>query len=84
MISVQDWGSGIRLQELDKVFDRFYQANSELGQKRSGAGLGLAICKRLVEAHGGRIWAESEPGQGSTFHSSCHCRLKRRSDHGQP
>ena len=65
---VHDEGIGISPQELDKIFERFYQASSSAQtHKAGGVGLGLAICKGIIEAHGGRIWAESEPGRGSTF-----------------
>jgi signal transduction histidine kinase len=62
--SVADTGSGIPGHQLEAVFERFWQARSE---DRRGMGLGLYISKGIVEAHGGRIWAESQPGQGSTF-----------------
>jgi PAS domain S-box-containing protein len=63
LISVQDFGSGIDPEHMPHLFDRFYRANT----RSSGLGLGLYISRILVEAHGGRIWAESRPGQGSTF-----------------
>ena len=63
-LSVSDTGPGIAPGELERVFDRFWQARSA---RRAGAGLGLAIARGIVEAHGGRLWAESEPGEGSTF-----------------
>jgi signal transduction histidine kinase len=68
IVSVQDQGIGISPQEIDKVFDRFYQAASGLCQKPAGAGLGLTLCKHMIEAHGGRIWVESRPWEGSTFY----------------
>jgi signal transduction histidine kinase/ActR/RegA family two-component response regulator len=61
---VRDTGPGIAEEHLPRVFDRFYQAHAS---DRRGAGLGLAICKAIVEAHGGRIWAESPPGKGAAF-----------------
>lgn len=61
--AVADSGRGIPAEYLSRLFDRFWQA---AGQRR-GAGLGLAIAKGIVETHGGRIWVESVPGQGSTF-----------------
>jgi PAS domain S-box-containing protein len=65
LFSVSDTGSGIDPEHLPHVFDRFWQARREGGRK--GLGLGLAIARGVVEAHGGRIWAESVPGEGSTF-----------------
>jgi signal transduction histidine kinase len=67
VISVRDEGIGIAPQDLARVFDRFHRVDSDVGRKVGGSGLGLAICRGIVEAHAGRIWAESEPGQGSTF-----------------
>ncbi len=64
--SVIDTGAGIPADELPMLFDRFYQTQDNT-QKRKGLGLGLAICKGLVAAHGGRIWVESLPGVGSAF-----------------
>jgi signal transduction histidine kinase len=64
-ISVEDSGRGIAPEHLPHVFDRFWRADREA---RTGAGLGLAIAKGIVEAHGGRIWAESTLGRGTTIH----------------
>lgn len=67
VISVADEGLGIPAGELDKLFQRFYQANDGSMARRWGIGLGLYLCKTYVEAMGGEIWAESELGKGSTF-----------------
>ena len=67
-ISVTDQGMGIFPEDREKVFERMYRIEQRLNPELKGAGLGLAICKGLVEAHGGRIWVESEVGQGSTFY----------------
>jgi len=58
---------GIAEDELEQVFDKFYRANNKLTRATSGAGLGLYICKAIVEAHGGHIRARSTPGKGSNF-----------------
>ncbi len=63
---VVDRGMGIPKAELERIFEKFVQVSSP--GKRRGTGLGLAFCRLAVEAHGGRIWAESEEGKGSTFH----------------
>jgi PAS domain S-box-containing protein len=65
LFSVTDTGRGIDSNHLPRVFDRFWQARKE--DRRHGAGLGLPIVKGIVEAHGGSIWVQSSPGQGSTF-----------------
>jgi signal transduction histidine kinase/CheY-like chemotaxis protein len=64
---VKDTGTGIVKQDLKKIFSRFWKNDSQDEEFSTGAGLGLAICKRLSEALGGRIWVESKPGVGSTF-----------------
>jgi signal transduction histidine kinase len=64
--SITDHGPGIDPQELPHIFDRFYRARIAAHQP-GGLGLGLSITKLLIEAQGGKIWAESMPGEGSTF-----------------
>lgn len=64
VFSVADSGSGIDPEDLPHIFDRFWQARHA---RAAGAGLGLAICRGIVQAHGGELWATSEPGNGSTF-----------------
>ncbi len=66
-IEVADTGSGIAAEHLPRVFDRFYRADPARARETGGAGLGLSIVKQLVEAQGGRVFVESEPGRGSTF-----------------
>ncbi len=67
-ISVTDTGPGIPADKLSYLFEEFYQVDLSLRRSRQGAGLGLAISKRFVEMHGGRIWAESVEGHGATFY----------------
>jgi signal transduction histidine kinase len=67
-VSVKDQGEGISKEYLNRVFEKFVQVESAQTRKRTGKGLGLTFCKMAVEAHGGRIWVESEVGKGSTFY----------------
>jgi len=67
ILSVTDAGSGIPPELHAKVFERFFQGCSLQNGRRKGTGLGLAICQGIIEAHGGRIWVESQPGQGARF-----------------
>jgi len=66
-IEVKDSGIGIREEHRDKVFEKFYQVDSSASREFGGTGLGLDICKTIVEKHGGRIWCESSPPIGTTF-----------------
>lgn len=66
-IAVTDSGEGIATEDLPRVFDRFWRPDSSRSRAEGGAGLGLAIARSLVEAHGGHIWVESTPGQGAQF-----------------
>lgn len=66
LISINDQGSGIPPEELTNIFDRMYRIEQRLYSGVDGLGLGLYICRRLIEAHGGHIWVESKLGQGST------------------
>ncbi len=61
-VTVNDTGPGLDATMLDHIFDTFYTT------KKSGMGLGLAISRSIVEAHGGQLWAETTPGAGATFH----------------
>ena len=68
IVSVKDTGIGIPPEKVEVIFDRFTQVDSSTTRKLGGTGLGLTISKQLVEMMGGRIWVESEQGQGSTFY----------------
>ena len=88
VISLIDTGIGIAKGSLAQVFDKFKQVGETLTDKPKGTGLGLPICKQIVEHHGGRIWVESEIGRGSTFsfsipfieHSTSELKSKRTGD----
>ncbi len=67
MVEVRDTGIGISADSLDRIFTKFYRAPHTAGEQPEGSGLGLYIARQIIEAHGGRIWAESALGQGSTF-----------------
>jgi GAF domain-containing protein len=66
-VSVRDTGPGISAADQAKLFQEFQQADNAITKKKGGTGLGLAISKRIIEMHGGKIWVESQAGQGSTF-----------------
>ena len=89
--TVRDTGVGIPADALPRVFERFYQVDSSMRRAYGGTGLGLSISKSLAEMMGGRVWAESVPGAGSTFHLELPFRttretppMRRLSDHGFP
>lgn len=67
VLYVADQGIGIPRSELPHIFDRFYRVDSSLRRSTAGAGLGLFLCKAIIEAHGGQIWARAEPSKGTTF-----------------
>ncbi len=67
IVHVTDAGQGIPLREQERIFERFQRVDSSTTRSTQGAGLGLYICRAIVEAHGGRIWVRSELGRGSTF-----------------
>jgi two-component system phosphate regulon sensor histidine kinase PhoR len=67
LLRVRDEGCGIEKQHLERLFERFYRVDKARSRKLGGTGLGLAIVKHIMEAHGGRVSVESQPGRGSTF-----------------
>ncbi|TSO25597.1 cell wall metabolism sensor histidine kinase WalK [Lactobacillus sp. LL6] len=70
ILSISDQGLGIPRKDLGKIFDRFYRVDKARSRAQGGTGLGLAIAKEIIEAHHGRIWADSSEGRGSTFYIS--------------
>jgi len=66
-VAISDQGIGITQDQLDRIFERFYQIDSSVRRRTEGTGLGLSITKRIIEAHGGKIWVKSRLGKGSIF-----------------
>jgi len=84
IVEVSDTGIGVAPEKLQHLFEEFYQADSSLRRSYSGAGLGLSISKRFVEAHGGRIWVDSVQGHGTTFYIALPIRRTNLSPQGDP
>jgi signal transduction histidine kinase len=79
-LSVRDTGPGISASDQAKLFQEFQQADNAITRKKGGTGLGLAISKRIIEMHGGKIWVESQLGQGSTFSFTLPVIVERQVD----
>ena len=70
---IRDTGSGIPAQDLPHIFERFYRVDAARSREQGGRGLGLAIVRRIIEGHGGLVWAESRLGQGATIAYALPC-----------
>lgn len=77
---VKDQGQGIPANKLETIFERFQQVDSSDSRKKGGTGLGLTICRQIIEEHGGKIWAESYLGKGSTFYFTLPIPIEERTD----
>jgi signal transduction histidine kinase len=82
VVSVSDHGPGISKEDQSKLFKPFQQLGNPMLDHTKGAGLGLLVCRRLAEAHGGHIWVESEPDHGATFHFTLLASTKDSPDAG--
>jgi signal transduction histidine kinase len=78
LVSVYDTGPGLKEADQWKIFEEFHQADGSSTRKKGGTGLGLSISKKIIEMHGGRIWAESTLGKGSTFRFTLPVRVERQ------
>jgi signal transduction histidine kinase len=69
LAEIEDEGGSLRLDELERVFDRFYRGEASRNRNPTGAGLGLCIARQAARRHGGDVWASSSPGPRTTFHA---------------
>ena len=67
-VEIEDNGKGIPAKEIGSIFDRFYRADQSRNSSQGGSGIGLSIVRKIMEDHGGRIWATSKVGEGTTMH----------------
>ena len=80
-LTVSDKGPGIAPEDLPHIFERFYQGKSPEGGARFGSGIGLALAKKVVEAHQGTIWIDSEQGKGTSVHIRISSKLSQEAVH---
>ncbi|MBO0799778.1 MAG: hypothetical protein J2P31_13235, partial [Blastocatellia bacterium] len=80
LMSATDQGPGIAPEERDRIFDKFYRSAQRSAQQSDGTGMGLAIARGIIEAHGGRIWVESVPNEGTTFTFALMAEYKKATD----
>ena len=67
-VEIEDNGQGISENDLPHIFDRLYRADASRNSSKGGSGLGLSIAKKIIDEHGGKIWATSRPGSGTTIY----------------
>lgn len=79
-VSVRDTGRGIKVENVDRIFEQSFQVDHDSEESRKGLGLGLYICRALIESQGGRIWAASPPTGGTTVTFTLPCPVRRRAD----
>jgi len=84
VFSVSDTGIGIPASELQKLFSEFFRVDNEINQHVKGTGLGLVLAKNIVQAHGGKIWVQSQVGVGTTFFFTLPCSKKSFDEHQAP
>jgi two-component system, OmpR family, sensor histidine kinase VicK len=70
IVRIRDEGMGIKPEDLDRLFDRYFRTDCDEAKKVEGFGIGLYLCSSIIKQHGGEIWAQSEPGNGATFYFS--------------
>ena len=82
-VMIRDNGKGIGKEELPFIFERFYRTDSSRNSRTGGSGLGLAIAKKIMDEHGGRIWAESELGKGTEVYFTLKKETEQKEEHDE-
>ena len=82
-VMIRDNGKGIGKEELPFIFERFYRTDSSRNSRTGGSGLGLAIAKKIMDEHGGRIWAESELGKGTAIYFTLKKETEQKEEHNE-